>query len=236
MTKPTLVFIPGFWEGPTAFSKIATTLTSQHAYATEVIPLPSTGTSGSDAKTFPTDVAFIRAKVQKLVHDGIEIIFIMHSAGAYIGSQAIRDLGLSQRKSGGEAGGVKTLVYLSGALLPEGSDHPPQPLFQITVCECLRLQDQPNRRDLESSQHPERSDVPFFTTHHPPPRPPHRRSGASRHDAIVAAGDVHREYPHQLLRLEGYPERLPMLYGRQVHPAWFPASDSRHGGGGDGEL
>lgn len=133
MSKPTLVFIPGLWEGPTAFSKVVNILDAEHNYPTVVIPLTSTGTSPPHVKTFLDDVNAIRDSVEKLVNEGKEIIFIMHSAGAFTGSQAIKDLGLSHRKERGEAGGVRKLAYLCGALLPQDSDHPQPPFFETTV-------------------------------------------------------------------------------------------------------
>ena len=133
MSRPTLVFLPGFWEGPAAYSKVLNIINSKHSYPTEVIPLSSTGTSTTDGKDFNADVVAIRDVISKLANKGQEIIFTMHSAGAYIGSQALKDLSLAHRKQRGEAGGVVKLVYLTGALLPEGMDHPPQPLFQTVV-------------------------------------------------------------------------------------------------------
>ena len=133
MSRPTLVFLPGFWEGPAAYSKVLNIINSKHSYPTQVIPLSSTGTSTADGKNFTTDVVAIRDAVSKLANEGKEIIFTMHSAGAYVGSQALKDLGLAHRKERGEAGGVAKLVFLTGALLPEGMDHPPQPLFQTVV-------------------------------------------------------------------------------------------------------
>ena len=141
MPRPTLVFLPGFWEGPAAFSKVLNIINSKYSYPTEVIPLSSTGTSTADGKDFTSDVVAIRDAISKLVDEGQEIIFTMHSAGAYIGSQALKDLGLAHRKQRGEAGGVAKLVYLTGGLLPEGMDHPPHPLFQTVVSKILCLGD-----------------------------------------------------------------------------------------------
>ena len=141
MSRPTLVFLPGFWEGPAAYSKVLNFINAKYSYPTEVIPLSSTGTGTADGKDFTSDVVAIRDAISKLANEGQEIIFIMHSAGAYVGSQALKDLGLAYRKQRGEAGGVAKLVYLTGALLPEGMDHPPQPLFQTVVRKILRLGD-----------------------------------------------------------------------------------------------
>ena len=121
------------WEGPAVFSKVVSILNAEHDYPTQIIPLVSTGTNGPNAKNFPSDVQAIREAVEDVVNQSKEIILIMHSAGGYTGSQAVKDLGLTQRKERGQVGGVKKLVYVSGALLPEGSGHPPVPFFQTTV-------------------------------------------------------------------------------------------------------
>ena len=136
MSKPTLVFIPGLWEGVTAFSKVLNILTTQYNYPASAISLASTGTEGANAPTFSADVAAIHDKVEILANEGKEIILTMHSAGAYIGSQAIQGLSLAQRKAEGKAGGVRKLVFLSGGLLPEGADHGPVPFFETIVCDC----------------------------------------------------------------------------------------------------
>ncbi len=133
MTLPTLVLVPGFWEGPTVYNLIASTLSSAHSYPTATIPLASTGTAPPHAKTFTDDVAAVRTPLQELVASGKEIILVMHSAGAFIGSQAIEGLGAEARKAKGEEGGVRKLVYLTGALFPEGAEHPDQPFFEVKV-------------------------------------------------------------------------------------------------------
>lgn len=135
MSKPTLVFIPGLWEGPTVFADVLHILDTEHDYLTHVLPLISTGTNGSTAKTYSDDVAAIRTAIHYLVDiKGQELLLIMHSAGGYIGSDAIQDFGLPFRKSHGLAGGVRKLVFLTGALMPEDSDHPTVP-FLHTVGE-----------------------------------------------------------------------------------------------------
>ena len=129
MTRPTLIFVPGFWEGPTVFSKVTQVLTSAHNFPTKVIQLESTGTDGPNAKSFISDVLAVQHAVEDLVNKGREIVLVMHSAGGFIGSQAIQVLSLSQRRNEGKAGGVRKLVYLTAALFAEGSDHPLLPFF-----------------------------------------------------------------------------------------------------------
>lgn len=133
MTLPTLVFVPGFWEGPTVYNDIASTLSTTHSYPTLIVPLASTGTCPPHAKTFTDDVAAVRTALEALLASGKEVILVMHSAGAFIGSQAIKDLSVYARTAKGEEGGVKKLVFLTGAPFPGDSEHPDQPFFEIEV-------------------------------------------------------------------------------------------------------
>lgn len=133
LSKPFLLFVPGFWEGPTVSSKVAEMLNSSYNYTTGGFILPSTGTEGANTKTFADDVEAVRSVVLRLVCADREVVLIMHSAGGFIGSEAIKDLGLAQRRQQGKIGGVKKLVFLAGALMPEGSEHQPHPLFWTIV-------------------------------------------------------------------------------------------------------
>lgn len=130
MSKPTLVFVPGFWEGPQVFSAIVSNLESQHSYNTKTVPLASTGTAPPHAKTFTDDVRGVALMIEELADQGKELLLVMHSAGSFIGSQAVKGQGLAERKSKGECGGVVKLVFLAGACFPEGTEHPDQPFFK----------------------------------------------------------------------------------------------------------
>ena len=129
MAKPTIIFVPGFWEGPTIFSAIASTLETKHGYPTKILSLASTGTAPPHAKTLTEDVDGIARGIEEVINKGKEVILVMHSAGGFIGSQAVRGTGSSERKAKGEVGGVNKLVFLAGGAFPEGTEHKNQQLF-----------------------------------------------------------------------------------------------------------
>src|SRR5277367_2723445 len=121
MAKPTIVFVPGLWEGPTVFASLANTLESPlHNYPTLSITLPNTGKVSPDNGTLQGDVRGIRKQMEPLIEAEKEIILVMHSAGGFLGSNAIEGWSLEGRKKEGKRGGVRKLVFLAAGILPEG--------------------------------------------------------------------------------------------------------------------
>ena len=130
MSPPTILFVPGFWEGPAPFAQVSSLLQG-YGFPTEVAVLPSTGKLSPGNPSMVDDIAAIRSAVTELVESGKEVIMVMHSAGGFLGSNAIQGLGIKAR---GEArGGVTKLVFLAGAVFPEGFKHQPLPFFTIDV-------------------------------------------------------------------------------------------------------
>ena len=123
MIKPTLVFVPGIWVGPAIYDSVAATLRDSHGYPTAAISLPSTGKESPHAPSMKDDAAAIRAGVEPLVDEGRELVLILHSAGGFLGSDAIEGLGLEARAKAGKKGGVARLVFLAAALPDVGFDH-----------------------------------------------------------------------------------------------------------------
>ena len=81
MEKPTILLIPGLWEGPSVFTSISTTLQAL-GYPTLVAKLPSTGTTSSDPDrhtiTMRDDEQAIRYMVKPLVIDkGKTVIMVI---------------------------------------------------------------------------------------------------------------------------------------------------------------
>ena len=133
MVKPTLVFVPGFWEGPSVFSTITKVIESEYDYPTKTLSLASTGTAPPHPKTFLDDCKGVAAAIEQLADEDKEMVLVMHSAGSFTGSQAVKGIGVKKRKSEGKAGGVRKLVFLTGACFPEGTEHPNQPFFLYEV-------------------------------------------------------------------------------------------------------
>ena len=130
MTPPTILFIPGFWEGSAPFAQVRSLLEA-HGFPTEVAPLISTGKSSPGNPSMLDDIAAVRTTVSKLIENRREVVMVMHSGGGFIGSNAIEGLGAKGRGEG--RGGVIKLVYLTAALFPEGFTHRPLPFMEFDV-------------------------------------------------------------------------------------------------------
>lgn len=133
MAKPTIVFVPGLWEGPTVFSQVANILSS-HNYPTQAVSLASTGTRSPNNPSMKDDETVIRSVVQKLVEEEEEkVVLVMHSAGGFLGSGAIEGLDQVERKGKGMGGGVITLVFLAAGVAEVGYQHVDLPFMDSKV-------------------------------------------------------------------------------------------------------
>ncbi|KAK0507076.1 hypothetical protein JMJ35_010534 [Cladonia borealis] len=66
---PTILFVPGFWEGSAPFSDVASLLQAQ-GYPTEIATLRSTGTALPGNPSMKDDIDAIRSTVGKIVDKG----------------------------------------------------------------------------------------------------------------------------------------------------------------------
>ena len=123
MAKPTLVLVPGIWEGTSVFDVVASSLRA-HGYDTVYAPLASTGHASPGNPTLLDDVQHIRNVIKPLVEEDKEVIVVGHSAGGPLGAAATKDLSLKERTEAGKGGGVKKFVFLSAGLVPAGWRHP----------------------------------------------------------------------------------------------------------------
>lgn len=133
---PTILFVPGFWEGPTVFGAVSSLLTTD-GFKTETAVLPSTGTTSPGNPGMKDDIAAVRKHLQGLVSQGDDVVLVLHSAGGFLGSEAME--GLSKKKGEGEKGGVIGIVFLSGAVFPEGYEHQPLPFAVVDVSSFILL-------------------------------------------------------------------------------------------------
>ncbi|PYH78141.1 alpha/beta-hydrolase [Aspergillus uvarum CBS 121591] len=124
MPTPTILLIPGFWEGPTVYTELATLLTAA-GYPVETTALPSTGTLSPGNPTMKDDIAALRAAISRLVARGDSVVLVLHSAGGFLGSEAMQ--GLARGDGEGGDGGVIGIVFLAAAVFPEGFEHAPVP-------------------------------------------------------------------------------------------------------------
>ena len=133
---PTILFVPGFWEGPTPFAHVSSLLKSE-GFLTDTAVLPSTGTVSPGNPGMHDDVAAIRSTVEKIVHAEQDVVMACYSGGGFLGSNAIEGLTTKARADNGLKGGVSAMVFLSGALFPQGFQHGPLPFFAVNVCRLL---------------------------------------------------------------------------------------------------
>ncbi|TVY51858.1 hypothetical protein LCER1_G008672 [Lachnellula cervina] len=127
---PTILFVPGLWEGPTPFERVISLLKSQ-GYPAEITELVSTGTTSPGNPSMLDDIAAIRLAVQKLVEEEEkDVILVVHSVAGMLGPCAIEGLGSKARSDAGLKGGVRKMVFLAAAVTPEGFTHTPLPFFK----------------------------------------------------------------------------------------------------------
>lgn len=129
---PTIIFVPGLWEGPTAFKRVTSLLQSQ-GYTTQVASLVSTGTASPGNPDMDDDVANIRSTISKAVESNQEVLLVLHSAGGFLGSAAFEGLTAKARKEEGKKGGVVKILFMAAGILPLGAIPPILPFFDFDV-------------------------------------------------------------------------------------------------------
>ena len=121
MTKPTLVFVPGFFHPASCWDNVRSSL-EKYSFQTVVISLPSVG-AGSTVTSHHEDTAAIRKVLSQLiVEEREDVILVMHSYGGVAGSEAVRGLEKSVRgKETAGACGVIHCGYVTAILVPTGA-------------------------------------------------------------------------------------------------------------------
>lgn len=97
--SPSIVFVPGFWEGPTVFELVAATLRDTYGYKTEIASLPSTGQASPENPTMQDDIQAVHAFIERLVANREDVLLVLHSASGFIGTEAIKNLTAKERLS-----------------------------------------------------------------------------------------------------------------------------------------
>ncbi|KAK0122243.1 hypothetical protein ONS95_010494 [Cadophora gregata] len=129
--KPHIVLIPGLWVGPKVYSDVSSNLQSQN-YTTTTIPLRSTGCRSPGNPSMHDDEEFIRSKLVQLIEtEQKDIVMVMHSAGGFLGTAAVKDLSKKTRSERGMKGGVVGYVFLSAAFVEVGYEHVDPPFFVV---------------------------------------------------------------------------------------------------------
>lgn len=118
-TKPTVLIVNGASHTPKHFEPLQALL-EESGYSVYNPRLPSNALLPPD-NSHQQDVETIRDIVEELASEGKRIIVLMHSYGGFVGTNALADLGLEQRREKGLNGGVEWLAYMA-ALLPTAGE------------------------------------------------------------------------------------------------------------------
>lgn len=120
MSKPHLVFIPGAWHTPEAFSVIIPKLEA-HGYTVHTLQLPAVGPSPDNVPTdLSQDINAVRSLVTKAIGAGNDVVVVPHSWGGIVAGSALAGLGKKEREAKGEKGGVVRTAYMCAFMAPEG--------------------------------------------------------------------------------------------------------------------
>lgn len=134
---PTIFIVPGLYEGPASFAPLVDALRGVDLTKVHVTTLPSTGATSGPGGTISMDddAAAIAADMATIVEEaGTEgVVAVLHSAGGFLGSGAMRGLAASTREAAGKTGGVRAIVFLAAGLAPEGFEHKPLPFMEFDV-------------------------------------------------------------------------------------------------------
>ena len=144
---PTILFVPGFWEGSAPFSDVASLLQAQ-GYPTEIATLPSTGTVSPGNPSMKDDIDAIHSTVTKIVDKGHHVVLVLHAEGGTLGSAAIKGLSLAARREKRLEGGVSMIVFVVGSIFAEGYDYATQTAPSTQCYDAVRSEPIPIERLL----------------------------------------------------------------------------------------
>ncbi|KAJ0143826.1 Uncharacterized protein HZ326_13365 [Fusarium oxysporum f. sp. albedinis] len=104
---PTIFIVPGFYEAP------------------------RTGKAHPDSPNMDDDIANIAKDLAPVVEEAGDegVVAVMHSAGGFIGSGALKGLNSQARQDSGKAGGVKKIIFITAGVAPEGYEQGPMEFF-----------------------------------------------------------------------------------------------------------
>ncbi|KAF5626884.1 uncharacterized protein FTJAE_9390 [Fusarium tjaetaba] len=127
---PTIFIVPGFYEGPTVCNPLAGSL-NERGFKTIITTISSTGKTPPDSPNMDGDIANIAKDLAPVVEEAGEegIVAVMHSAGGFIGSGALKGLTFKARQDAGKTGGVKKIIFIAAGVTPEEFEQGPMPFF-----------------------------------------------------------------------------------------------------------
>ena len=134
---PYIFIVPGIYEGPGAFEPLVKALNQKGCQNIFTTKLVSTGTTGHDrpAVNMDSDIEHIGKDLSRVVEEAGSngVVAVCHSAGGFLGGGAIKGLSAPARKEAGKQGGVVKFVFLTAAVLPEGTKHSDAPWMTYDV-------------------------------------------------------------------------------------------------------
>ncbi|KAF5552100.1 hypothetical protein FPHYL_9047 [Fusarium phyllophilum] len=127
---PTIFIVPGFYEGPAVFQPLVDSLKGR-GFKTAITTISSTGKTPPDSPNMDDDISNIAKDLALVVEEAGEegVVAVMHSAGGFIGSAALKGLASKARKDAGKPGGVNKIVFITAGIAPEGFEQGPMEFF-----------------------------------------------------------------------------------------------------------
>ena len=146
--RPTIVLIHGGYQTSEAYSLLAPLL-SKAKYRVLTPDLPST-TRSTTVPDFSADVEVVRGVLEDEVENGNSVVVVMHSYGAVVGCEAVKNvmvkaMWIESMTNGVVKGGLMKLMFIAGYTLPVGgaccgrNKEPLQGMVLGTVCQTTPL-------------------------------------------------------------------------------------------------
>lgn len=100
-----------------------------------ITTISSTGKTHPDSPNMDDDIANIAKDLAPVVEEAGDegVVAVMHSAGGFIGSGALKGLNSQARQDSGKAGGVKKIIFITAGVAPEGYEQGPMEFFDYHV-------------------------------------------------------------------------------------------------------
>ena len=117
--QPAIVLVHGAWHVPEHYTDFIQQL-QQAGFEVFCPRLPTCDASKRLTADMFADAQVVRSKVIALIDQSREIIMLLHSYGGAVGTEAVKDLSLSECAAKGQQGGVIRLIYMCGFMLQVG--------------------------------------------------------------------------------------------------------------------
>lgn len=130
--KPIIFLVPGLWEGSMVYAQVRTLLESA-GYKTQAAALASTGKLSPGNPSMEDDITSLHAAIAAVIQEDQEVLLVLHSAGGFIGSEAMQGLDVKHRKEAGLKGGVVGIVFLAAGIGRVGYTHVNLPFMDFEV-------------------------------------------------------------------------------------------------------